>query len=77
MFPSHWQVILLEAREADTGDVITRDGEFLGTWDLVEGVFWSFTPDGADNSLCFEPRLGAFCYLIEAWNDNGRVLPLG
>jgi hypothetical protein len=55
----HWRVLLDGYGERDTGDVITRDGEVIGTWSLVEDVFYTFTPDGADEHIFFVPHLGS------------------
>lgn len=69
MMPVHWSVLLDGYAEIDTiaGDVITRDGEFIGTWSLVDGVFCTFTPDGADTYIFLEPFVAVLCARIEEW----------
>lgn len=51
MIPEHWKVLLEGFGTQDAGDVIAKDGEIIGTWSLVNGVFYTFTPDGTDSPL--------------------------
>lgn len=56
----------------EDGSVITKDGEFLGTWDTDESnVFHEFTPDGATEPLISDPFLGVLCQRIKEWHDVG------
>jgi len=70
MMPQHWKVLLDGFGQRDTGDVITRDGEVIGTWSLVEDVFYTFTPDGAEEHIFFEPFLGMLCSRIAEWHES-------
>lgn len=71
IFPEHWKVFLDGMGESDTGDVITTaDGEIIGSWSLVDDVFYTFTPNGAQNHLYFEPFLGIMCMKIADWHES-------
>ncbi|CAN0304175.1 unnamed protein product, partial [Chrysoparadoxa australica] len=51
----------------DDGSVVTRDGEYLGTWQMDENDHPSFTPDGETEVLFFEMWVGLLCKKIAAW----------
>jgi len=70
MIPKHWKVLLEGHGERDTGDVITKDGEIIGTWSLVDDVFYTFTPDGAEEHIFFDPFLGRMCSDIAQWHEG-------
>jgi hypothetical protein len=50
--------------------VITKDGEIIGTWTLIDDVFYTFTPEGAQEQLFFNPHVGLLCSDIEAWHEG-------
>lgn len=54
----------------DEGSVVTRDGEFLGTWSMDEHEHPSFTPDGATEPLLFHVVVGLLCIDIRAWHER-------
>jgi hypothetical protein len=57
------------------GSVVTRDGEYLGTWDTDEtDALYEFTPDGASEPLFFDPFRGPLCQAIEEWRSTSRSL---
>jgi hypothetical protein len=64
MIPHFWKVLLDGHGESDTGDAITKDGEIIGMWSFVEDVFYTFTPDGAEEQIFFESSLGMLCSRI-------------
>lgn len=68
--PDHWRYLLGGFGETDAGDVITRDGEIIGTWGLSDGVFYTFTPNGADKHIFFEPFLGMLTSRIAEWQEE-------
>lgn len=70
MMPNHWRVLLDGYGEHETGDVITKDGEIIGTWSLVDDVFCTFTPNGAEEHIFFEPHLGLLCSRIAEWHGG-------
>jgi hypothetical protein len=70
MMPHYWKFLLDGLGERDSGDVATRDGEVIGTWSLVDDVFYTFTPDGADEHLFFVPYLGMLCSQIAEWHEG-------
>lgn len=52
----------------DDGQVITKDGEFVGTWDTDEtDAFYQFTPDGETEHVCMDPYRGPLCDKIRRW----------
>ncbi|WP_180287299.1 hypothetical protein [Puniceibacterium antarcticum] len=53
----------------DDGSVVTRDGEYLGTWKTDENGHPSFTPDGESEVLFFETWIGMLCQKIADWHE--------
>ncbi len=53
----------------DDGSVVTRDGEYLGTWKTDEDGHPSFTPDGESEVLFFEMWIGMLCQKIADWHE--------
>ncbi len=53
----------------DDGSVVTRDGEYLGTWKTDENGYPSFTPDGESEVLFFEMWIGMLCQKIADWHE--------
>ncbi|MBA4774284.1 MAG: hypothetical protein H2044_01335 [Rhizobiales bacterium] len=52
----------------EDGSVVTREGEFLGTYELdAEDHPW-FTPDGATEPTLSKPFIPLFCQEIERWH---------
>jgi hypothetical protein len=55
----------------DDGSVVTRDGEYLGTWTTDESdAIYEFTPDGAIEPLFDDVFKGALCRTIREWHDS-------
>ena len=51
--------------------VVTRDGEYLGTWDTDESdAFYEFTPDGASVPIFDDPHIGNLCKMIIEWHSK-------
>jgi hypothetical protein len=51
------------------GTVVTKDGEFLGTWGTDESdAIYEFTPDGADSPTLSHPFMRMLCDQIEEWH---------
>lgn len=65
-----WAINLL-----DDGSVVTRDGEYLGTWEADENDHPSFIPDGATEELFFSPYVGMLCEQIKVWHETGSTDP--
>lgn len=51
----------------EDGSVVTRDGEFLGTWESDENDHPMFTPDGASEPAISHPIVYRLCELIGEW----------
>lgn len=63
-----YPVNLIDIDDAETGDVITRDGEFLGTWHYNSSEFWfSFIPDGETEPAVDGVSVRELCYRISGW----------
>ncbi|MCZ7907757.1 hypothetical protein O9X94_00425 [Agrobacterium leguminum] len=68
--PEHWTQLFQGVGETDAGDVINiADGEIIGTWSLVDGVFYAFTPLGAEEHLFCEPFLPDLCTQVRDWHE--------
>jgi hypothetical protein len=63
-----WKINLL-----DDGSVVTRDGEYLGTWEADENDHPSFTPDGESEVLFFDVFVGSLCQRIEEWREKNTT----
>lgn len=61
-----WKINLLE-----DGSVVTRDGEYVGTWESDENDHPSFTPDGGSEAIFFDVFVGSLCQRIERWWLSG------
>ena len=72
--PEHWKILLDGYADNETGDVITKDGEIIGTWSLVDDVFYTFTPDGGEAHIFFEPFLGVLCSRIVEWHEGREAV---
>ncbi|MGV8832166.1 MAG: hypothetical protein ACOH2N_09340 [Devosia sp.] len=60
-----------------SGEVITRDGEVIGSWRTDENDlddFYQFIPDGEQEPTIQSYNLGMFCFDIEEWHE-GRQQP--
>lgn len=68
-WPDHWRIKLFGFGDGDTGDVVTRDGEIIGIWTADENDHCSFTPNGYDKPILFNPFLGLLCAEIAAWHE--------
>ena len=70
--PTHWRVILEVYTDdgTDTGDVIIRDGEVIGSWLCDENDFMSFTPNGSNEPLFTNAMLGPFTANIIEWFEK-------
>lgn len=53
------------------GSVVTRDGEYLGSWDTDEtDAFYQFKLDGASEPIFSDLYRKSLCDRIERWNDE-------
>lgn len=66
----HWKVTLHGFGQSDFGDVVTKDGEIIGTWSCDENDFYSFTPNGATEPVYVHPMLGLFCSWVAEWHEG-------
>ncbi len=56
----------------DDGTVVTRDGEYLGTWGADESdAIYEFTPDGSSEVLFANVFRGELCDTIRKWHETG------
>ena len=68
--PYRFQINFVGFGEYDSGDVVTKDGEFLGRWKTDENDHASFYPIGDDDPLFFEVFLGNLARRIAAWHED-------
>jgi len=74
--PKHWTFIFegMNDSYADSGDVITvADGEIIGTWSVLDGAFYYFTPLGATEPLFDDVFLGRMCGSMREWLEARDV----
>ena len=66
----HWHVTLEGFPEKELGDVITKDGEIIGTWACDENDYCEFTPTGAVEFSINGTFIGLFCREIAEWHEQ-------
>lgn len=54
----------------NNGEVITRDGEVIGTWQVDDCAHPSFTPEGSSAPLLFHPFMPMLCDEIAEWYER-------
>lgn len=69
-WPDHWHIKFFGYGEADSGDVVTRDGEIIGIWSSDENGHCSFTPNGFEAPILFDVFLGRLCSAITEWHEG-------
>ena len=52
----------------ENGDVITIDGEYLGTWEIDEDRVFNFTADGETSTTLTNVFVGLLCRDIDKWH---------
>lgn len=62
-----YAINLLGAYEEEDGDVATKDGEIIGTWTLVHGALYNFTPTDGDKPIFTDPFVWSLCNRIGEW----------
>ena len=65
----HWHVTL-EGFPSDGGDVISKDGEVIGTYTCDDNDCCEFIPDGADAPVITSMMIGPFCREIAEWHEK-------
>jgi hypothetical protein len=61
----------------DDGSVVTKDGEWIGTWEMDENAHPSFHPDGASEPLFFDVFVGLICEKIKKWHEANSDETIG
>jgi len=61
----------------DEGSVVTKDGEYLGKWEMDENEHPSFYPDGALEPLFFDSFVGLLCQRITEWHETNTGEEIG
>lgn len=76
--PDHWHVSLdgYGDREKFSGDVISKDGEVLGTWVLDPEGHPGFIPLGETEEVISSFWIGEFCKLIKEWHEEREAARL-
>lgn len=68
--PDHWHVTLDGYGDGDTGDVVTKHGEVIGTWVLDPEDHPGFIPLGETEQIIWSPWIGEFCKLVKEWHEE-------
>ena len=66
----HYHVLLDGYGDKDSGDVLTKDGEIIGTWVLDPEDHPGFIPLGKQEQIIRSPWIGEFCKLVAAWHEQ-------
>ncbi len=69
----NYRIALDGLGEQPSGDVVTRDGEVIGTWRIDEDDlddFYQFIPEGEEEPTIQGYMLGLFCFEIAEWHDS-------
>ena len=75
--PYRFPVNLVGYPQEDEGDVVTRDGEVLGHWRMGSDEALEtaqFIPEGADDVLFEDHRIGVLCAAIRDWQEERGAL---
>ena len=70
----HWHVILDGYGQQESGDVITKDGEVIGTWVLDPEDHPGFIPLGEEEIVIYDFWIGPFCKAILEWYEEKEAL---
>ena len=70
--PYRFQINFVDWATAESGDVVTKDGEVLGTWRADENGHASFLPTGEDEALFFDVFLGNLARRIAEWHEGSE-----
>lgn len=69
-----YPINLLGAYELEAGDVATQDGEVIGTWTLIHGALYDFTPTDGDQPIFIDPFVWSLCNRIGEWLETQEAL---
>jgi hypothetical protein len=65
-----WPINLEGQSHGDSGDVVTDEGEVIGTWEVDENDRYSFIPKGAQEPLFMDSFAPMLCRKIAAWHEG-------
>jgi hypothetical protein len=60
--------VTLEGFPAEGGDVISNDGEVIGTYTCDDNDYCEFMPNGSEGSIISGYQVGPFCSDIAEWH---------
>ncbi|WP_374428704.1 hypothetical protein [Tabrizicola sp.] len=66
----HYHVIMDGYGDKESGDVVTMDGEIIGTWVLDPEDHPGFIPLGGTEQIIWSPWIGQFCKLVKEWHEE-------
>ena len=71
-----YPINLIGYRDSIKGDVITKEGEVIGTWAVSDDdhEFLLFFAEGSDTLEFENPHLGYFLAQISDWHQNSTKL---
>ena len=61
--------VFLEGFPADSGHVVTKDGEIIGTYTCDDNDYCEFTPTGAHEPVAYGSHIGPFCEDVAKWHE--------
>lgn len=70
-----YKINLLNHDVSDRGDVMTLDGEIIGTWRVDQDGFYMFYVPNEDELLILDPFIGLFCEKVWQWH-SGQTPPV-
>lgn len=72
----YYHVILDGYGDHESGDVVTKHGEIIGTWVLDPEDHPGFIPLGETEQVIWSPWIGQFCKLVAEWHEQREARSL-
>ena len=69
----HYHVIMDGYGDKESGDVVTKDGEIIGTWVLDPEDHPGFIPLSGTEQIIWSPWFGQFCKLVKEWHEERQA----
>lgn len=73
MIPHYWKIVLMDHEDANHGDVVTQEGEFIGQWSIDEQGWYDFMADGDERPAIRAVGVGRFCMMVGEWLEAKMV----
>lgn len=72
-----YEINMLDYQSADSGDVVTRSGEYLGKWHMDPNNFddfYIFTPDDPQENALGHYGIGRLALTVQQWAMEKGIL---